>query len=33
VVGTSDRTDTIQWHLRPETADAIRSVRIMQTAM
>jgi hypothetical protein len=31
-IGTSDRTDPIQWHLHPNEAAAIRSVRIIQTA-
>jgi hypothetical protein len=32
-IGTSDRTDSIQWHLHPNDAAAIRSVRITQSLM
>ena len=30
-VGSSDRTDPIQWHLHPDEAAAIRSVRIIHS--
>jgi hypothetical protein len=32
-IGMSDRTDSIQWHLHPAEAAAIRSVRIIQSAL
>jgi hypothetical protein len=32
-IGTSDRTDLIQWHLHPNDAVAIRSVKITQSAL
>jgi hypothetical protein len=32
VIGTSDRTDLIQWHLHPSDAAAIRAVRITQSS-
>jgi hypothetical protein len=33
VIGTSDRTDLIQWHLHPSDAAAIRAVKITQSLM
>jgi hypothetical protein len=32
-VGRSDRTDTIQWHLHPNEAADIRSVRIIHSLL
>jgi hypothetical protein len=32
-IGTSDRTDTIAWHLHPNDAANIRAVKITQSSM